>query len=96
VLLKVKDGTMRIFKDDQLVVVYRVAPGKGNVVADPRFYERLRSDQEQQRRKYHRCLVGKAKATRGLLADGLHWQVMARSLAVYDQLVRKEVPPCQS
>ena len=96
VLLKIQDGIIRIYKDDLLVVVYQIPPGKGITVQDPRFYERLKADKEQQRRKYHRFLTGKAKATRGLLANGLQYEVMQRSLTVYDQIIRKEVPPCPS
>lgn len=94
VLLKVKDGVIRIFKDDQLVVVYQIPAGKGTTVEDPRFYARLKADREQNQRKYHRLLPGKAKATRGLLADNFQHQVMVRSLTVYDQLIQKEGRPC--
>lgn len=87
VLLKIRTGVMRIFDDDQLVAIYRIPPEKGKTVAHPRFYERLKIDQEQNRRKYHRLLPGKAKATRGLLTDGLHFEVMARSLSAYDQVI---------
>lgn len=94
ILLKVKDGIIRIFKDDQLVVVYQIPTVKGTTVEDPRFYARLKTDREQNRRKYHRLLPGKAKATRGLLADNFQHQVMVRSLTVYDQLIQKEGLPC--
>jgi len=96
VLLKVLDGTIRIYKDDRLVVVYQIPSGKGITVADPRFYAQLRADRGQQQRKYRRWLPGKAKATRGLLSNGLQYEVMRRSLSVYDRLIGKEVPPCPS
>jgi len=96
VLVKVLEGTIRIYKDDQLVVVYQIPPGKGITVQDPRFYQRLAADKEQRHRKYPRFMGGKGKATRGLLADGLPYEVMRRSLTVYDQIIRKEVPPCPS
>lgn len=94
VLLKVKDGIIRIFKDEELITVYRIPPGKGHTLAHPRFYERLKNDREQQQRKY-RVIPGKAKATRGLLNDGLRIEVMARSLSVYDQtyLAGNQVTP---
>jgi len=57
VLLKVLDGMVRIYRDEELVVVYRISPGKGHTVADPKFYARLKADREQQRRKYHRWLA---------------------------------------
>ncbi|MFA4906539.1 MAG: IS21 family transposase [Candidatus Margulisiibacteriota bacterium] len=94
VLLKVKDGIIRIFKDDQLIVIYQIPSGKGTTVEDPRFYARLKADREQKERKYRRLLPGKAKATRGLVNDSLNYQVMVRSLSVYDQLIGKEELPC--
>jgi len=96
VLLKVRDGMIRIYKDEQLVVVYRIPAGKGQTVADPRFYARLQADRQQQRRKYPRVAPGKGKATRGLLANGMPFEVMRRSLAVYDQILGKEAPSCPS
>lgn len=93
-LLKVKDGQVRIFDDDQLVVLYQIPPGKGNVVADPRFYERLKADKQQQERKYHSVAFGKGKATRGLVSDGLDYEVMKRSLTVYDRIIPGEAPSC--
>lgn len=89
VLLKVKDGIIRIFNDDEMVAVYRIPPEKGITVSHPRFYERLKADREQNERKYRALLPGKAKATRGLLATGLHYEVMARSLSTYDESIRE-------
>jgi len=88
-LLKVKDGVLRVFDDDYMITVYRIPPEKGKTVAHPRFYERLKADREQNERKYHRLLPGKAKATRGLLSNGLHFEVMARSLATYDESIQE-------
>ncbi len=89
VLLRIRDGLLRIFSDDQMIAVYRIPPEKGRTLADPRFYERLKEDHEQIRRKYQHPF-GKAKATRGLLKDGLKIEVMQRSLTVYDEEVRDE------
>lgn len=89
VLLKIRDGLLRIFSDDQMIAVYRIPPEKGQTLADPRFYERLKADQEQRRRKYQ-YFSGKAKATRGLLKDGLSVEVLKRSLSVYDEEVNNE------
>jgi hypothetical protein len=84
--LKVKDGIIRIYHDENLLVVYRIPEGKGKLVADPRFYAALKKDKEQLRRKY-RVPKGKAKATRGLLKHGLiHETVQKRPLSVYENL----------
>ena len=89
VLLKIKDGVLRVFKDDTMVAVYRIPSTKGNTLAHPRFYERLKADREQNRRKYRRLMPGKAKATRGLVSANLRLTVMARDLSVYDQVIRE-------
>jgi hypothetical protein len=85
-LLKIRDGIIRIFDDEQMVTVYRIPEGKGQMLAHPQFYQRLRADQEQIRRKYRKPF-GKVKATRGLLKHGLQVEVMTRPLSEYDQEV---------
>ena len=86
VLLKIRDGILRVFDDDRMLTVYRIPDGKGQTSAHPRFYQRLRANQEQIRRKYRKPF-GKARATRGLLKCGLKVEVMARPLSDYDQEV---------
>lgn len=86
VLLKVRDGILRIFMDEELLTVYRISSQKGQTIAHPRFYSRLKADYEQIRRKY-RAPYGKARATRGLLKHGLHVEVMARPLSTYESEV---------
>ncbi len=86
VLLKVKEGILRIFHDDTELVVYRIPGGKGCVVADPRFYGALKTDREQIKRKYRISPV-KGKATRGLLKHGIMDElVQKRPLSEYDVL----------
>jgi transposase len=85
VILKVKDGTIRIFDDDRLLVSYAQAEGKHQLVGNPLFYEALKADREQTRRKYGR---GKAKATRGLCVGSLFPQVMYRPLADYERITQ--------
>lgn len=86
VLLRVLNGVLRVFDDDRMLTAYRIPDGKGQTLAHPQFYERLRADREQVQRKYRKP-AGKAKATRGLLRHGLQVEVMARSLSVYEQEV---------
>jgi len=83
VLLKIRDGIMRIFDDDHMIAVYRIPLGKGQVIENPKFYQRLRKDKEQLRKKYRKP-YGKAKATRGLVKHGMQYEVMQRSLSEYD------------
>lgn len=84
VMLKIKDGTIRFYHDDELLVAYPQARGKGEVVSNPFFYEQLRRDREQARRKYGRQ---KGTATRGLVNSSLFPQVQYRPLAHYEELV---------
>lgn len=86
VCLRIRKGVLRIFDDERLVTIYRLAQGKGHLIAHPHFYERLKNDKEQAARKYHRS-AGKGKATRGLVGDALKFEVMTRSLDVYQQEV---------
>jgi transposase len=85
VLLKVKNGQIRIFLDQNLLATYTEPTTKHNVLAHPQFYEDLRKDREQLRRKYGRA---KGKATRGLSHGSLLIDVDQRSLRVYDELAQ--------
>jgi len=85
VMLKVKNGTIRFFDDERLLVSYAQAEGKYHLVGNPFFYEQLKADQEQIKRKYGRI---KAKATRGLSIGSLFPQVMYRPLADYERLAQ--------
>ncbi|MBM3300078.1 MAG: hypothetical protein FJY85_08995 [Deltaproteobacteria bacterium] len=82
VMLKVKNRLVRIYHDQDLLFTYEEPITKRNVVSDPRFYEELRRDKEQLRRKYGRS---KGKATRGLLDGSLWIDVHHRPLAEYEQ-----------
>ena len=82
VMLKVKNGLIRIYHDQDLLASYREPQGKHQLVADPRFYEALRADKEQLRRKYGKS---KGKATRGLSVGSLWVDVHHRPLSDYEQ-----------
>jgi transposase len=84
VLLKVKNGTIGFFDDDQLLVSYAQSEGKHQFVGNPLFYEALKADRDLQRRKYGCC---KGKATRGLSIGSLFPQVMYRPLADYESAI---------
>jgi hypothetical protein len=85
ILLKIKDGTIRFFHDDELLATYREPDGKHQLVGNRLFYEQLKRDQAQRRRKYGRH---KGAATRGLTNDSLFPQVMYRPLADYERLAQ--------
>lgn len=70
VLLKIKNGCLSAFLDEELLVSYLIPDGKGHFIEDPRFYRDLKADILQRERKYRagafRKGKGKAKLTLGL------------------------------
>jgi len=87
VLLKIKNGVLRVYDDDRLVTEYQIPEAKGQLLAHPGFYEALKKDKEQMQRKYG-VPAGKAKATRGLVKHGLEYEtVQRRPLSAYEALL---------
>jgi len=82
VMLKIKDNLIRIYHDQELLASYREPETKDNFIGDPKFYEQLKHDKEQIRRKYGKT---KGKATRGLINGSLCQEVVYRPLAEYEQ-----------
>ncbi len=90
VLLRVKGSSMRIFRDNELIVTYEVAKGKGNLIQDKRFYEALRKDRKMNARKYgnkERSKKGRAKNTISPLKPLYAMDVEVRPVAIYDQAI---------
>lgn len=84
-VLRVKDRVLRVFHDDDLIVVYEIPAGKGHLVKQDRFVDALRQDREMNRRKYGRS--GKSKGRAGTISPTLPpWSVDVekRSLDVYN------------
>ena len=65
-----------------MLISYQEAQGKHELIGNRLFYEQLKRDQEQVKRKYGKS---KGKATRGLTTGSLFPQVDQRPLAEYDQ-----------
>jgi hypothetical protein len=86
VLLKVKHGRLRIYDDESMVAEYEIPQATGQLLAQPRFYEALRQDLKQRRRKYQ-VPCRKARATLGLTSGLIHEMVQRRPLALYEALV---------
>jgi len=91
VLLKISGGILRIFFDDTLIAVYQIPESKGQTLAHPQFYQRLKEDRDQLRRKYRKPFFKKAWATRSLDTHRLGVDVMKRSLSVYDRVIPEVV-----
>jgi hypothetical protein len=82
VMLKIKNNRIAIYDDNILLVSYQEAQGKHELIGNRLFYEQLKRDRQQVKRKYGKS---KGKATRGLTTDSLFPQVDHRPLAEYDQ-----------
>ena len=83
---EIKNGTLRVYDDASLAAEYLIPEAKGQLLAHPGFYEALKKDKAQQARKY-RGSPGKAKATRGLIKNGLLHEVQRRPLSAYQALL---------
>ncbi len=84
VMLKIKHQRIAIYDDNILLVSYQQAQGKHELIGNRLFYEQLKRDQQQIKRKYGKT---KGKATRGLVIGSLFPQVEQRPLAEYEQFV---------
>jgi transposase len=86
IILRVKDGMMRIFSDNSLIVTYEIPEGKGHLVQDKRFYEALRKDHEMNRRKYNHVKRSKGRANHTIspLKPPYDMDVEVRPMAIYD------------
>jgi len=85
VLVRFKDGILRVYSDDKLVITHEECPGKGQVRVPAWIYEDLRKDKEQLKKKYRKP-YGKGKATIGLVKqDNYRIGVEVRDLSVYEK-----------
>jgi len=90
VIVRVRDGILRVFDGPELLVSYPVHEGRGHLVAHPHLVEALKNDREQIRMKYRKPLHRSKGAARTIgLFDELAWQVMVpkRDLGEYAVLL---------
>jgi hypothetical protein len=80
ILLKIKDGVIRFFHDDELLATYNEPDGKHQLIGDRRFYEQLKREHGD---KPGGPRSRKGAATRGLSSGSLFPEVMQRPLADY-------------
>lgn len=93
VILREKDGQLRIFENNWLVITYEIPASKGNLIQHKAFYEALKKDQAMNRRKYHRDKRGKGRAKQTISPSKPKYDmdVEVRPVEVYDRLTQ-EVP----
>jgi len=91
VILRIKDATLRIFDDNNLIVTYETPEGKGHLIEDKRFYEALRRDKEMNRRKYGdgRHHKGRALGTISPVAPRYEMDVAVRPIHDYEDAVEE-------
>lgn len=91
VILRVKDGWLRIFDDNWLVISYEIPSGKGHLIQHKAFYKALKEDMAMNRRKYHRGKKGKgrAKMTISPRRPKYDMDVEVRPVSEYDQVMQE-------
>ena len=85
VMLKIKHNRLDVYKDDTLLISYPEVSGKNELVGNKLFYEQLKRDQQQLKRKYKK---NKGKATRGLTTGSLFPEVAHRPLSEYERYAK--------
>lgn len=87
VLLKIKDGTIRIFDDERLLITHTESSDKHRWITDPAIIEQILAQRHDRlpQKPYGRT---KGKATRGLVNASLFTQVQHRPLSVYDRFAQ--------
>lgn len=83
VMLKIKDKTIRIYHDNELLGTYTEPEEKHTLVGDRTIYDNLRKDRFQTSIRYNKQ---KGRATRGLTTKTLFPEVAIRSLREYEDL----------
>ena len=91
VILREKDGQLRIFENNWLVIIYEMPATKGNLIQHKAFYEALKKDQAMNRRKYHRGKRGKGRAKQTISPSKPKYDmdVEVRPVEVYDRLTQE-------
>jgi len=86
-VLRVKNGVVRMFHDDRFIVSYTIPKAKGQFLFEQRFIDALKNDREMNRRKYGRSGPHRKKGRAVTISPSVpSWavDVETRSLSVYD------------
>ena len=91
VILRVKDGQLRIFENHWLVVSYDMPSTKGNLVQKKRFYDALKKDMAMNRRKYHNGKKGKGRAKQTISPKKPKYDmdVEVRPISAYEEIMQE-------
>ena len=86
IIVRLKDGILRVFNDDVLVATHSQSSKKGELVQLPGLRDAIRADREMNARKWARPAKGKGKATRSPLSGKYDIDVQVRNLDIYAQI----------
>lgn len=86
IVVRMKDGILRMFDGDALVATHPESDQKGKLVRLPGLREAIRADKEMSARKYTQPGKGKAKATISPAIGKYQVDVQTRPLSVYRQI----------
>ncbi len=83
IVVRLKDGFLRVFDGDKLMATLKQSTVKGKLVKLPGLREAILGDRKMNARKYDHRRRGKAKATRSPVSGKYSVDVERRPLAVY-------------
>lgn len=86
IVVQVKDGVLRVFDDDQLMVTHTQSPVKGRLVRLPGLREAILADRNMNERKYGYASKGKARVTTSPALGRYPVEVERRPLSVYARI----------
>ena len=86
IIVRMKDGILRIFDGDTLMATHTESDQKGKLVQLPGLREAIRADREMNARKYAQPKKGKAKATISPTVGKYRVDVERRPLSIYRQI----------
>jgi len=86
IIVRLKDGILRVFDGDTLVAVHTQSSVKGKLVELPGLCKAIMSDREMNARKWIHPKRGKGKATRSPLSGRYYVDVQHRPLSVYAKI----------
>jgi len=86
IVVRLKDGCLRIFNGDSLVATHASSPVKGKLVQLPGLRAAILADREMNARKYARPPKGKGKATISPTLGRYRVDVQRRPLSIYARI----------
>jgi transposase len=86
IIVRLKDGVLRIFDGDVLVATHNQSTVKGKLVQLPGLRDAIRADREMNARKWMQPKRGKGKATRSPISGKYEVDVQVRNLDIYARI----------